>query len=478
MAVPQFRYPLDKTGENPNNFVGGEKHSLNPQSNLTNVRVLAPDYGPFFSESIRIVDLANGRELVKDTDYKITDLLQNASLSFGKAIGQFVVIINGYVSNEVSVSYQVLGGNYQNDSTAIQHVYETFLNDTRPVDWSNVSGKPLTYPPSLHIHLLEDIVGFGPVIVALEQVKEAILLGNTPVIQALIDWVKDRKVSWSSLVDIPANLSGDFVTLDRTISTTPESGLVGGGDLTTDRSLSLQRLFTESKSYGSADTSLVLTVDVFGRVNSVEAVENRVNWSNIQNVPSTAEGLGLTDVVRTSGDQSIAGQKNFADLIGKITSIVGSNAANIHNSGSSAIMSEESVRWLLAESFKGQISNSVNVVRLGDLVIQYGTTTNTSWTQWIPTGRNTEVSNVVKLAVPLRYLLNIGDLTGSGVYVTSVRSNGGYVLSTVPQGSVSTYFSHYSIVTYTSGGGSDEGWTTDTYLRFNTASFWAVIGLE
>lgn len=246
MSVPQFRYPLDKTGENPNNFVGNEKHSLNPQSNLTNVRVLAPYYGPFFSNSIRIVDLANGQTLVKDIDYKITDLLQDASLSFAQAIGQFVVITNGYVSNEVSVSYQVLGGNYQNDATAIQHVYETFLNDTRPVDWSNVSGKPSTFPPSLHLHLLEDVIGFGPVIVALDQVKDAILLGNTPILQALIDWVNERKTPWSSIVDVPdfsglpvkwgsilekpTDLTGygitDAVTLDTVQTIVPEKTFV------------------------------------------------------------------------------------------------------------------------------------------------------------------------------------------------------------------------------------------------------------
>lgn len=376
MAVPQFRYPLDKTGENPNNFVGNERHSLNPQPNLTNVRVLAPYYGPFFSNSIRIVDMANGRQLVKDTDYKITDLLQDAALSFGAPIGQFVVIINGLVSNEVAVSYQVLGGNYQNDATAIQHVYETFLNDTRPVDWSNISGKPLEYPPSLHIHLLEDVIGFGPVIVALEQVKEAILLGNTPVIQALIDWVKERKISWTSLVDIPPNLSGEYVPVTRSIATSPESGLVGGGDLTTDRSLALQRLFTEAKTYGSAKESLSITIDVFGRVSSIKTIPTVVKWADIEGVPKTAESIGLTDVVLTSGNQSIAGEKNFANLVGMIGANLGSTAANIHNSGKSAIMSEDSVRWLLANAIGGTSSNGVTKFNLGNLVVQYGLTGN------------------------------------------------------------------------------------------------------
>lgn len=272
MAVPQFRYPLDKTGENPNNFVGNELHSLNPQANLTNVRVLAPYYGPFFSDSLRIVDMSNGRTLVKDTDYKITDLLQDPTLQFAKPIGQFAVIINGLVSNEVAVSYQVLGGNYQNDSTAVIHVYETFLNDTRPVDWSNISGKPLTYPPSLHLHLLEDVIGFGPVIVALNEIKDAILLSNTPILQALIDWVNTRKTPWSSIVGAPEFPGEDqFVPNFRSIDTPINGGLVGGGRLTQNLSISLSDTGVTPGTYGGSNTTAQIKIDRHGRV--VEATE-------------------------------------------------------------------------------------------------------------------------------------------------------------------------------------------------------------
>lgn len=341
MAVPQFRYPLDKTGENPNNYVGNERHSLNPQSNLTNVRVLAPNYGPFFSESLRIVDLADGRTLTKDIDYKVTDLLQDASLSFAKPIGQFAVIINGYVSNEVSVSYQVLGGNYQNDATAVQHVFETFLNDTRPVDWSNISGKPLTYPPSLHLHLLEDIIGFGPVIVALEQIKDAILLSNTPVLQSLIDWVNTRKVPWESIVGRP-----DFVDeLTRTvpntreIKTPAEGGLTGGGDLTVNRSLSLQQLFTSEQDLGSPSESLAVTVDIFGRVKSIRADPISLKWSDLKERPTTLEAMGITDAVSLTKNETVFGEKTFQNaLLAKQ-----SRAQNQHDTQYSPIVTQDSL---------------------------------------------------------------------------------------------------------------------------------------
>lgn len=213
MALPIFRYPLDKTGVNPDNLVVREPHSLVPKARPTDVRVACPLYGPFYSESnLTILDAANGRALVPEVDYKVTDLLQDPTLLFAQPIGQFIVIINGGVSNEIEISYQVLGGNYQNDSTAVQHAYETFLNDTRPVDWSNVTGKPATFPPSLHLHLLSDIVNFGPLVVAIDSLRDAKLLNNTPMFEALIDWINTKKTEWVDIVNRPTTAAGMGLT--------------------------------------------------------------------------------------------------------------------------------------------------------------------------------------------------------------------------------------------------------------------------
>lgn len=323
MPLPQYRYPLDKTGVSPDNYVANELHSLNPQANVENARVFAPIYGPFFSESVVIKDRADNRTLVKDTDYKITDLLQDASLKFGKAVGQFIVVINGLVSNEISINYQVLGGNYQNDSTAIQHVFETFLNDTRPVDWNSVTGKPLTYPTNLHLHLLEDVIGFGPVIVALEQIKEAILLGSSPVIQSLIDWVETRDTPWENIVGADANI----VTIDRRINTPEEGGIFGGGALSSDLTLSLRTLFPAESTYGSPSSVPVFDIDIYGRVKGATQVNIEIDWTQINGKPSNLAGYGISDAVDVTGEQVVTGIKTFT--ASKFTK--GSTAENFHN---------------------------------------------------------------------------------------------------------------------------------------------------
>lgn len=215
------RYALDPTGANPNNFVSREPHTLNPKATLEEVRVFSPSYGAFFANAVSIWDKNTGRQLQRGVDYRLNELVVDASLTFGQEICQFIVITNGTVANQVEISYQCLGGHYQNDASAVHNIYETFLNDNRAVDWENVGNKPSTFPPSEHLHLLEDIVGFGPVIVAIERMREAILLQNAPAFEALINWVKNRSAEVASELEIrEMQQVGKMMSLERLLYST------------------------------------------------------------------------------------------------------------------------------------------------------------------------------------------------------------------------------------------------------------------
>jgi ABC-type polysaccharide/polyol phosphate export permease len=71
-------------------------------------------------------------------------------------------------------------------------MYETVLQDARPVAWENVLGKPLLFPPTTHLHNLEDVYGFEPIVGALERVRNAIILSDVPAFEALVDWVNGQ----------------------------------------------------------------------------------------------------------------------------------------------------------------------------------------------------------------------------------------------------------------------------------------------
>jgi len=212
MPLPLIRYPLDPTGINPDNAVYGEVHTLSNRQ----IRAVAPTYGPFFTESLMVFDNLTNQLLVRGTDFQCVELLQEATVKFGKEIAQVVLILNQTVSDTVRISYQTLGGLYQNETSGIANLYETFLLDDRAVDWVNVLNKPYQYPPTLHQHLLQDVYGFEPVVIALERIRNAIVLSDVPAFEALIEWVKARMrdvVTEEEIDNItPVN---KFITFDK-----------------------------------------------------------------------------------------------------------------------------------------------------------------------------------------------------------------------------------------------------------------------
>lgn len=178
-----IKLDLDITGTNQDNLIQDEPHSLSNRP----TRAIAPNLGPFFAESLIVKDGAN--ILSRTVDYQIVELHQEATLRYGKEIASVILIINTSVSSDVTITYQALGGYYSysgNDST-IANLYQSVINDNRPVDWTNIFNKPTEFNPTIHRHLLDDIFGFEPVVDYLERIKRAITLGQSSIILEIVN---------------------------------------------------------------------------------------------------------------------------------------------------------------------------------------------------------------------------------------------------------------------------------------------------
>lgn len=176
-----FRYALDPLGTNQDNLVIGEVQSLSNRA----VRAVAPTYGPFYRKGLVVYDNATDQILTPDVQYTVNEMLQDASLHYGQGIYQVILIKDPKVSNKVRINYQVLGGLYQNSFSSLLDIYEAIINDNRSVDWQNVMDKDVTYPPTLHNHLVEDLYGFAPIVAALERIRNAIVLSDVPAFESM-----------------------------------------------------------------------------------------------------------------------------------------------------------------------------------------------------------------------------------------------------------------------------------------------------
>jgi hypothetical protein len=176
-----FRYALDTTGKNPDNLVIGEVQTLSTRA----LRVVTPTYGPFFAAGLVVYDNATDKQLTPGVQYTVNELLDDATEHYGQGIYRVIIIKDAKVSNKVRINYQALGGNYQNNFAAIASLYEAIINDNRSVDWANVMDKDVTYPPTMHNHLIEDCYGFEPLVAAIEQLRKAMILSDVPAFESM-----------------------------------------------------------------------------------------------------------------------------------------------------------------------------------------------------------------------------------------------------------------------------------------------------
>lgn len=191
-----IRYPLDKTGTNPNNAVVGEIHDLPNRR----IRAIATDYGAYFVESLVVVDLATNQTLTKD-QYRADTMYALPTGWTGKEICAIILITDSNVSNNVMVSYQALGGEFSYSATAVIQQIEALDLDDRPVKWGDILGKPDRFPPDYHLHDIGDLYGFEYVVHALEQIRQAILLGDAASHDQIYRYIDDVIAKLTALLD-------------------------------------------------------------------------------------------------------------------------------------------------------------------------------------------------------------------------------------------------------------------------------------
>lgn len=204
------RYPLDPTGVNPNNFISGEVHTLSARQ----IRVAVPKHGPFFSDSVVVYDGVSMQRLNRGVDYRIPTISQELSLRYGQEIAETLLIENQSVSSTIRVSYQALGGEFQNNIDSIVQIFEAWVNDNRSVDWSSaVFGKPNTFPPAPHPHYLADVFGFEPITFELERIVQAIGMANAEGYELLYKGLKGHTVSEEDVAN--GVVSDKYVSFER-----------------------------------------------------------------------------------------------------------------------------------------------------------------------------------------------------------------------------------------------------------------------
>lgn len=176
-----YKYPLDLTGENPNNLVMGEPHELEAGEN----RAVVPNYGAYFAESVKVRDPSTGKILKPREDFQAVQLYQEATQKTGKEVCAAIIVTNPDVGSNVELSYQAIGGEFSYSVKAIRELLEGLDLDARPVRWGDILGKPKNFPPAPHLHDAGDLYGFEYLVESIESLRQAIMVGQEAALQEL-----------------------------------------------------------------------------------------------------------------------------------------------------------------------------------------------------------------------------------------------------------------------------------------------------
>jgi hypothetical protein len=307
-VTTQIRYAFDPTGQNTDNFVDSEAHTLP----VRRVRALAPKYGPFYGKTVKLVEASTGRVLTYGTHYSLGELLPTATQKVGQGIYSIIVVTDAAVLSDILVSYQTIGGDFSYSPEALISMLTMRLNPaTNTVNWADVIGKPDQYIPAKHLHDVGDVFGFEYVVEAINRVKEALLWARTPMYDALLNWITDQlshiDQRFNNLLNAQLGLATQSLlaqmnkaniglgNVDNLSSATSADGVAVADVANKASSLTTDKFMTLSGMFGFRDKLLseVTRVDTTG-LGAFAPNQLAVTRASLANLPTGATGLTLS----------------------------------------------------------------------------------------------------------------------------------------------------------------------------------------
>lgn len=150
------RYPLDLTGNHPDNRVMAEVHSITPQERIFNVMA-----GAFYTESVQITYL--GEQLKAHEDFRFHRVVEDAIRQSGKDVAMLIEITDKAISGDIEVRYQAVGGEFQNIHESLVEMLENYKHDARGTFYKDIIEKPHFFEPVRHLTSIYDIYGLNPI---------------------------------------------------------------------------------------------------------------------------------------------------------------------------------------------------------------------------------------------------------------------------------------------------------------------------
>lgn len=179
-------YPFDNTAEAATNRINPEVIAITDAGS----RLFVPSAGFFFGKNFRIVDQL-GVALQPGTEFKLLNLEKDATIATGRDVYSVVQVIKASAT-QVTLDYQCVGGTYSDTANSIRQLLASLpANSLNAVYWGQILNRPVQFPPAAHMHHAADWYGLGEVVTLLDEIRQAILVGDTAQFQAVYQYIAE-----------------------------------------------------------------------------------------------------------------------------------------------------------------------------------------------------------------------------------------------------------------------------------------------
>lgn len=190
-----IQYPYDPTGTAETNRV----KTVRTLPRVRN-RAFAPDGGPFYKDSVVLIDVESGDEIPK-SEYDCLYLYSEATERVGQSVCGIINVHNQAYYGAVEAITQVVGGSFSSNVSAIQRMLETLEIDNRKIRFDDLIDVPVTMPPAPHLTWVGDLYGAEALVTALEQITAANVNANAD----MADLINER---YTQVYDLVNSFSG------------------------------------------------------------------------------------------------------------------------------------------------------------------------------------------------------------------------------------------------------------------------------
>lgn len=170
-------YPFDPTGSQAGNRIINEQHIITPV-NGRDYHFIVPRLAPFFVTNF-LIKFRNQQNqevtLIENVDWYFSHMFIAGSRATQRPMYGSISILNRNLAGVLTLTYNTVGGDWVLDSNQIAQIMADRAFNPRIVSWDQVANLPYSFPVIDHEWDLVDMVGMSDVVVALSDIKNAIL---------------------------------------------------------------------------------------------------------------------------------------------------------------------------------------------------------------------------------------------------------------------------------------------------------------